>query len=264
MTSQEFFATHPVFTHEEFARSRGGGSPRTVDSLLRKHAARGRIVRIRRGLYGVLPAGAKGGTVEIDPYLVATKTADDAAVSHHAALQFHGRVYSVWNRVTFFTRRSIRPFRLGATELTPVKPPRSVAGLPDMGGGIELVSHGGGEVRVTTCERAMVDMLHSPELGGGWEEIWRSLEMVEFFDLDAVIFYTLALSTAVTAARVGFFLEQHRDDLFVEDRHLETLEAHRPSQNRYLDRSREPGKLVGRWRLIVPERVLNRSWEEVV
>lgn len=263
MSSQEFFATHPVFTHEEFTRSREGGSPRTVDSLLRKHAGRGRIVRIRRGLYAVVSPGQKAGAVEFDPYLVATKVADDAAVSHHAALQFHGRAYSVWNRVTFFTGRSIRPFRFGATEFVPVRVPRPVADLPDMGGGIEHVSHGGGEVRVTTCERALVDVLHTPELGGGWEEIWRSLEMVEFFDLDAVISYTLALDTAVTAARVGFYLEQHGEALFVEDRHLKLLEAHRPSQNRYLGSSRESGKLSSRWRLIVPDRVLERRWEEV-
>ncbi len=263
MSSQEFFATHPVFTHEEFARSRDCGSPRTVDSLLRKHAARGRILRIRRGLYAVVPPGAKGDTDLVDPYLVATKAAADAVVSHHSALQFHGRTYSVYSRVTFFTQRSIRPFRFGATEFAPVKPPTAIAELPDMGGGVERVSHGGGEVRVASCERAMVDVLHSPDLGGGWEEIWRSLEMVEFFDLDAVITYTLALNTAVTAARVGFFLEQHRETLFVEEKHLMLLEAHRPSQNRYLDRRRESGKLAPRWRLIVPDRVLNRGWEEL-
>ena len=132
-----------------------------------------------------------------------------------------------------------------------------------MGGGVERLSYGGGEVRVATCERAMVDVLHAPDLGGGWEEIWRSLEMVEFFDLDAVIAYTLAQNTAVTAARVGFYLEQHREALFVEEQYLAKLEANRPSQNRYLDRRRESGKLVPRWRLIVPERVLNREWEEV-
>ena len=263
MSSQEFFATHPVFTHEEFARSRDGGSPRTVDSLLRKHAARGRILRVRRGLYAVVPPGAKGDTALVDPYVVATKVADDAVVSHHAALQFHGRTYSIYNRVTLVTRHSIRPFRFGGTEFAPLSPTWAVADLPDMGGGIERVSHGGGEVCVATCERAMVDVLHAPDLGGGWEEVWRSLEMVEFFDLDAVIAYTLALNTAVTAARVGLFLEQHHETLFVEERHLEMLEAHRPGQNRYLDRRRESGKLVPRWRLIVPERVLKRGWEEV-
>ncbi len=263
MESLEFFATHPVFTHEGFARSRAGGSPRTVDSLLRKHLERGRIVRVRRGLYVAVPPGAEVETLETDPYLLATHVAEDATVSHHAALQFHGRTYSLWSQVTFFTRRAVRPFRFGATEFVPVKPPSSVALLPDLGGGVELVAVGGGKVRVTTCERALVDVLHTPALGGGWEEIWRSLEMVEFFDLDAVVAYTSAHQTALTAARVGFFLEQHREDLFVEERHLVALEALRPRQARYLDASRGPGRLVNRWQLIVPERVLRRSWEEV-
>lgn len=263
MAARDFFAAHPVFTHEEFARSRGAGSPRTVDSLLGQHAAQGRIVRVRRGLYVSAPLGAKADAVEADPYLVATKATDDATVSHHAALQFHGRTYSIWSQVTFFTRRHARPFRFGATEFVPVRPPGAVAGLPDMGGGVELVMSGGGRVRVTTCERALVDVLHTPALGGGWEEIWRSLEMVEFFDLDAVISYTLAMGSALTVARVGFFLEQHREVFFVEDRHLVKLEARRPRQARYIDPSREPGRLVPRWRLIVPERVLHRTWNEV-
>ena len=57
MSSEEFFQGHPVFTHEEYAQSRGGGSPRTVDSLLRKHVQGGRIARVRRGLYVAVPAG---------------------------------------------------------------------------------------------------------------------------------------------------------------------------------------------------------------
>ncbi|RLB50977.1 MAG: transcriptional regulator [Deltaproteobacteria bacterium] len=263
MTSQDFFATHPVFTHGEFAESRRPGSPRTVDSLLRQHAARGRIVRVRRGLYVTVPPGANADTVTVDPYLVATKASDDATVSHHAALQFHGRAYSIWSQVTFFTRRHMRPFRFGATDFVPVKAPKAVAELPDMGGGVQLVMSGGGQVRVTSCERAMVDLLHTPALGGGWEEIWRSLEMVEFFDLEAVVSYALALGSAMTAARVGLFLEEHRDSLFVEDRHLKKLEACRPRQARYLDSSHESGRLVRRWKLIVPERVLRRAWDEV-
>lgn len=92
-SSEEYFQSHPVFTHEEYARSRDKGSPRTVDSLLRKHAESGRIVRVRRGLYVSVPPGTAAETV--DPYLLATKATSDAAVSHHAALQFHGRTYSL-------------------------------------------------------------------------------------------------------------------------------------------------------------------------
>ncbi|MEQ9645738.1 MAG: hypothetical protein RLO52_09625, partial [Sandaracinaceae bacterium] len=183
MSSEEFFQRHPVFTHEEYAQSRGGGSPRTVDSLLRKHVQSDRIARVRRGLYVSVPPGGDAATV--DAYLVATKAVEDAVVSHHAALQFHGRTYSMWSQVTFLTRSHTRGFRFGPVDYVPVRPPAAVADLKDMGGGVDTVPSGGGHARVCTCERAMVDVLHTPSLGGGWEEIWRSLEMIEFFDLEA-------------------------------------------------------------------------------
>jgi hypothetical protein len=75
-------------------------------------------------------------------------------------------------------------------------------------------------VRATTLERTLVDVLDAPRHGGGWEEIWRSLESVVFFDLDTVADYALKLRSATTAARVGFYLEQHREALMVEEKHL--------------------------------------------
>lgn len=261
MSSQEFFQSHPVFTHEEYAQSRGGGSPRTVDSLLRKHVQSGRIARVRRGLYVSVPPGGAAETA--DPYLVATKAVNDGAVSHHAALQFHGRAYSMWSQVTFLTCSHTRGFRFGPVEYVPVRPPSAVAELEDMGGGVETVPSGGDHARVCTLERAMVDVLHTPSLGGGWEEIWRSLEMIEFLDLDALITYALRLDTATTVARIGVFLEQHRERLFVEDVHLDRLQTHAPKSPCYLDASREPGRLVNRWNLIVPARVLDQRWGEV-
>ena len=123
--------------------------------------------------------------------------------------------------------------------------------------------HAGGTVRVTTLERTLVDVLDVPGKAGGWEEVWRSLEMVEFFDLDAVTSYAAKLGSALTAARVGFFLEQRRDALMVEDKHLDRLRRLRPRQPRYLDVRRTPGKLVTSWNLIVPDDVLGRTWADV-
>jgi len=126
-----------------------------------------------------------------------------------------------------------------------------------------VAEHSGGFVRVTTLERTLVDILHQPGKGGGWEETWRSLEMVEFFDLDAVVEYASKVGAALTAARVGFFLEQHREALMVEDHHLDALRERRPAQAAYFDPARTPGTLVAGWNLVVPEAVLQRSWEEV-
>ena len=81
---------------------------------------------------------------------------------------------------------------------------------------------------MTTLERTLVDVLDMPRHGGGWEEIWRSLESVEFFDVDAVTDYALKLGSAVTVAKVGFFLEQHREELMLEESHLKRLQEHVP------------------------------------
>jgi hypothetical protein len=53
MRSADFFATNPVFTHEEYLVAHGDGrdwSPRTANSLLTRHAAAGKILHVRRGL----------------------------------------------------------------------------------------------------------------------------------------------------------------------------------------------------------------------
>ncbi len=73
----------------------------------------------------------------------------------------------------------------------------------------------------------------------------------------------LALGSAITTARVGYFLEQDRSELMVEERHLAPLRAHAPRQPRYFDARRSSGTLVPGWNLIVPDDVLGRTWAEV-
>src|SRR2546422_359331 len=83
-----------------------------------------------------------------------------------------------------------------STEFVPVPVPPALRRLPDMGGGVVEVPRSGLPVRVTTLERTLVDVLDAPRHGGGWEEIWRSLESVEFFDVGAVTDYALKLGSA--------------------------------------------------------------------
>jgi predicted transcriptional regulator of viral defense system len=112
-------------------------------------------------------------------------------------------------------------------------------------------------VRVTNLERTMVDVLDRPQFGGGWEEIWRSLEGVAFFDLDVIVQYALLLQNATTIAKVGFFLEHHKEHLMVEGRHLDPLRKNSPQRPHYLSRgNRRPGRLVAGWNLVVPPEVL--------
>jgi hypothetical protein len=76
--------------------------------------------------------------------------------------------------------------------------------------------------------------------------------------------YAVKLGSALTVARVGFFLEQHREPLMVEERHIEAMRAHAPGQPRYLEQRGVPCRLVSRWNLVVPEQILSGAWVEVL
>jgi predicted transcriptional regulator of viral defense system len=118
------------------------------------------------------------------------------------------------------------------------------------------------KIRVTALERALVDALDRVDLGGGIEEVWRSLESISYLKIKQVAEYALLLNNATTTAKVGFFLERHREKLHVADDLLEELRRSRPVQLHYMFRSDRHGVVVPGWNLVVPAAVLERSWEE--
>jgi hypothetical protein len=87
--------------------------------------------------------------------------------------------------------------------------------------------------------------------------------MVEYFDMSQVIRYTELLDNATTASKVGFFLEQHREQLFVSTDDLERLRQLRPESPHYMDRSHGGDMMfLSDWNLVVPRIIAERRWEE--
>ncbi len=268
MKHATFFRKHPVFTGKEmtdYLSSRGETGSRTKEALLAYHGKTRHVLPVRRGLYAVVPPGTDPGSFSIDLFLVASKLTGDAVLSYHTALELHGYAYSVQEQFIYTAFRPLAPFTFRNHIFRGVKFPKSLRRANQESFGVVTVDRSGMEVRVTSLERTMVDVLNRPNLSGGWEEIWRSLEAVPFFDLDRVVEYALLLGNATTTAKVGFFLDQHRNPLMVEEKHLKLLRRFRPLQPHYLDRSRrESGRLVSKWNLVVPTEVLERTWTEVL
>lgn len=230
---------------------------------MRYHQKQGHIRRLRRGLYATIPPG---GAADIDSFLVAASLAEDATLAYHTALAFHGRAYSTRSIFTYLTKeRHKRQLQYQGIIYRPVTHPLALvrSGREDLG--VQLVDRTGPKIRVTALERTMVDVLDRPTLVGGWEEIWRSLETVPYFDLELLTEYALALENATTTAKVGFFLEQHQDALMVDAGTLDLLRARAPKQPHYMSRGRRARtQLVSKWNLVVPSQVVERSWAEVI
>jgi len=266
MGLQELFASKPVLTHAEVLAcldQEYSSNPRSQETLLQYHLDQGNLRRVRRGLYVVVPPGADASNHPVDPYLVAAKLADDAVLAYHTALEFHGKAYTVFDRYVVQTRRTLRPTAFDGFHFEGVAFPKPLRDASREHFATKVVDRQGVDVRVTQLERTLVDVLDRPKLSGGWEEIWRSLELVEYFDLELVLAYVGLLDNATTSAKVGFFLQQHAEALWVEERHLAVLRQRCPKQPHYLMRGKS-GKLVSEWNLVVPAAVLERQWEEVL
>lgn len=265
MRVEEFLRAHPVFTSDEFAQflcARGSLNESTHNSLLHHHLRQGRVVRVRRGLYATLPPGTSPEAFSPDPFLVAAKFAPDAVLGYHTALEFHGRAYSVHTRYTFLTATAVRELTYRDVTFRPVLFPKALRAQREERYAVNEVDRGGVTVRVTSLERTLVDVLDRPDLAGGWEEAWRSLESVEFFDLAVVVKYALLLDNATTAAKVGFYLEQHRESLMADEGHLRALRARRPKEPHYAQRAHAgANRFLPEWNLVVPVEVIDRSWE---
>jgi predicted transcriptional regulator of viral defense system len=262
----EFFSRHAVFTTEELDRflfGRKSYNSNTRKSLLAYYYKKGRIINIRRGLYSTIPYGSDPSSYLVDPYLLTAKMAEDAILAYNTALQFHGKAYSINNRLLYVSSKKTLTLKFQKYEIRGILTPSSLRVKGNEMYGVTVLKRSGVELKVTNLERTFVDVLDRPDLSGSWEEIWRSLESIEFFDLEQVLAYVLLLENKTTAAKVGFFLESHKDTLMVEEKYLEKLQKIRPRQPHYLSRNRRKDcHWVKNWNLMIPVEILNKSWEE--
>ncbi len=263
MKTRMFLNKKTVFDSREFDDFYSGERPGKTTSgraLLKYYLRTGRVKLVRQGLYLSAPPGKP---VVADPYLICAKMAPDAVLAYHTAMQYHGKVYTVHNDYVCCSRSRAHSFDYEGQTFRAVSFPRSLLAKGQEMFAVEEAESQGETLRVTNLERTMVDMLQRPEISGGWEEVWRSLEMVEYYHLDRSVEYVELLGNATTAAKVGFFLEQHREQLMVDPSYLERLKTLCPKSPHYLDRSHKGNsKFFPDWNLVVPYFVAERHWEE--
>lgn len=268
MKLDQFFSSHPVFRVEELAEflsTRSSTNPSTRNSLLAHHQSTGRILRIRRGFYATVPRGSLAENFLVDPYLIAGRISDDAVLAYHTALEIHGRAYAVYEQFTYLmTRNPGKPFTFQGATYRAVSQPKALVHVDKEHSYVEAQDRAGLDIAVTDLERTLVDSMDRPHLAGGWEEIWRSLQSVEYLDPDKVVDYAIVLDNATTVSKVGFYLEQRKEDFMVSTEHLARLRARRPKSPHYMDRNNQTGgRFDPTWNLIVPTSILERSWEEI-
>ena len=251
MKPESFLSIHRVFTRAELQAALGGRARATVDSCLSRWRRQKRIARVKRGVF-VRQDGQEGENDSPPDFVtLASRMAPDAAAAYHTALEIHGCAQSLFERFTFVTWTGTKSVTYLGRCFVPVRPRAQLRAADGGERWIERAERAGTELRVTSLERTVADVLDRPALAGGVDEVWRSLSAVPALDPDSLLEYAELLGSRTLAARLGFFLDCRRDELAIPDTLLERLHARIPASPVYLDRG-PPGRLVSRWALIVP------------
>jgi len=265
VSTSPFFATHPVFTRDEFAEghredSHAPGS-RAVDKALAYHLSRGRLLRVRQGLFAVVPPGQTADECAVDVLLVASRLAPDAVLSYHTALVAHGLAQSTLRRLTVCSKQDLRRTVFRGVTYDGVAFPRALRDAGESRRQVITMNRLGIDLSVTDVERTVVDVLDRLHDSGGWEEVTRSLEHVRVLDSERAADYALALGRASTLAKLGLFLDSHREALFVESPVLDKLRVGLPKRIHRIERSHPgPFRSVPECRLALPEALLDPAW----
>lgn len=269
MAYETFLDREPVFTGLDLAaylEGRGVDRPQMKARRVRERwQSTGRVVTVAPDVFAVVTDGLPAEGFQPWPYLVAAKLAPDAVLTHRSAVDFWGHSYTFWYEVVYSATDPAPRVSYGRMRYLGVRfPDRLIASGTQLTEVVEE-DYVGGKVRVSTMERTLVDLMAASRYGGGWVEIWRTLALVESFDLAAVAAYCdLLAADAELRAKVGFFLDHHRDEWDITDGELEPFRPPAAARRElfYLSPgSTRPCVVAAGWNLVVPVGIWEREWE---
>jgi len=183
-------------------------------------------------------------------------------LSHHTALELHGIAQSTFRRVTYLTLSSVKALTFHEIPFTPIRPRPHLRKSVYQTQWVDHSVRDNAEIQYTSIERTLVDVLDRPDLAGGIDEVWRSCASIGGLRFKELEEYLVLLGSSGLIARVGFYLEQRMKELAVPAGLLSRLEKKGPRSKVYFLRAdKGPRRLISRWNLIVPNTLIDDSFE---
>ncbi len=259
---KEFFNKHPVFRLDEYFEAIQRNRKTAYNNLMINYISKGKVKSIIRGLYAVVPPGIDPDNFQVDEILIASKLVKNSVLAFHTALEVLGYCHSVLSNYYYYFPYAKRNIKINNTQYTRVKTPKRLQSNSYELQGFQKQMYHGVNITLTNPERTFIDCINRPDYAGGIEEVYRSIEKYPYLDFDRIFKYLALFKSKVLYSRVGFFLEQHQKQFFVDDYILKQIMENIPSSVVYFNNKRKNGKLVKRWNLIVPKTVIEKRWKE--
>lgn len=220
----------------------------TCMNTLRQLMKSRHIVKVRRGLYEVVPLEqVDEGKPAADKFLLARKVTSPYCLAYHSALEIHGVANTaIFNMVALASPSQFRSFEYEGVSYRWI-PRQDLTGT-------QKVIWGSAQVIVTDRERTVVDCMDRVSLAGGFEEVFKSLSSMKNINFHRLYYYATAQRKKVIFHKLGFLLsrQQIRDSWHVDDEQLASIRKNLSSKIYYFLARKGSGRFVKEWNLVVP------------
>lgn len=251
-----FLIRKKVFTTREAAGALGW-TKADLHPVLFRLGQKGKLVRIKRGLFCLVPPG----TTDLERgypqnwFLIAKALAEDKPyfISHYTAMHLHGMTSEAIQTI-FISRPDQR--RLPKNLRIPIRFV-TISQKRFWGLGEKWVTNEE-KVCVSDLERTVLDILDRPDLSGGISEIARGLWLAKKdIDVSKLAHYAKRFDSLAAVKRLGFLMENL--DLAPEGAVNKMHKLIRLSTSyAFLDpTSKKEGKHLDRWRLRINVDILD-------
>ena len=234
------------FTHEQAFKALSGALKNTVLELLSDMTRRGLLMRIKKGLYYIIPYEQNAKTFMPDWHLLAQYLVGDAKyyIGYYSAMQIHSLITQPALKEQIVVNKQIKPSVL------------KIKNIP-----FQFIYHNEkhffgekktwidsyNKVLCSDLEKTFVDTLFKPQYAGGITEIAKALNKSrEKIDYKKLLEYILKFDSLVVAKRLGYLLEllKIQTSIITQLQNLKTksyflLEPSHPKQ----------GKMISRWNI---------------
>ncbi len=194
-------AKNRIFTLED-AKKVSSVNPNVLKVLLSRLEKQGRIERIEKGKYIIIPLGSKKGEYTLNEFVIGSLLVDPAIVSYWSALNYHGFTEQI--PTTVFIQTSARKKK---QELTIFGVRYKIIRLIENKiFGTEKIWFEETLVKITDREKTIVDCLDKPQHCGGLIEVTKALETSNF-ETEKLAFYSNKIGNSGVIRRLGYICD---------------------------------------------------------
>jgi len=178
-----------------------------VNQLLSSMTKRGLLMRIKEGIYYIIPFEKNPETFMPDWHLITEKLVDgtDHYIAYYSALQIHNLITQPSLKQQIVVAKQIRPSTIKVKDI----PFQYIYHNPNHFFGVKKIwldnFH---KVKCSDLEKTIIDCLFKPDYAGGIVEIAKAIYMSkEKINFDKLFEYVKRFNSQAVIKRLGFLLE---------------------------------------------------------